>query len=70
VTTALIYSDGMIDICDNSSRENGSPADTLQPLPGEEPIDTLRRFGWDGGPSGHGAETAVGWADEWEITAI
>jgi hypothetical protein len=65
--TALVYSDGYIDIMDEAARDgDASPVDTLV---NETPVQTLARFHWDGGPQGHGVETANGWAEVWDLCA-
>jgi hypothetical protein len=71
--TALVYDDGLIDIC-----QSGEIIDTLDPLAGETTRQTLRRHGWTGSPqtwdAGYGREhepvtesTPAGLAAVWDI---
>lgn len=71
---ALVYEDGVIDIC-----LSGDVAETLTPLSGATPEETLAIAGWEGAPSRmvedrvlrtfspSVVETPDGLAEEWDI---
>ena len=77
--SALVYGDGTIDICDESSAESGSPRRTLNPRAGETTEQLLARYGWSGIPQardmgfGHENEpvvegTSAGPAAIWDVS--